>query len=815
MRDLRYALRVLRKSPVFTITATLTLALCIGANTAIYSVVDRVLLRPLPYPRPDRLAVVVRHYQGAGSEDDVSQAGVTWVALREGASKLDVASLSGLGMGVNLVAGGQAEYVMQQRVSAGYFRVLGVAPALGREFSDDEDRPNGPSAVILSDRLWTHAFHADPGIVGRSVVLRGEPHTVVGVMPPGFTPLGFLGGEAIDAWTPLRPSTRGEGGGENYAVIARLKDGVSWAEASAQVASTTASIVRQRYGRSRFPVSMGVTPLQYGLTAESRRPLLVLWAAVGAVLLIGCVNVAGLLLARSRARAPEIAMRMALGGARTAIVRQLLVESVVLAAFGGIAGILLGYIGSRSSAAWLEAAFGVTGAVGLDGRVLAITAVVALGTSVLFGLAPAVHATRVDLRETLIESGTTSIAGSARAWPRRALVVVEVMLGVVLLVGAGLLLRTFQHLVTLRGGFDGTNVLTATFSLQDARYRDAGRVQQLFDRTTAGMHEIAGVEHAAVALTLPFERALNDGFRFVGGDPQGRMVNVTYVTPEYFETLRIPIRRGRAFTAADTATSDQVIVVNETFVRRYSPDVDPLGRQVASGGATRTIVGIVGDIQQKTSFGNFGPIAPTPAAFVPAAQLAGGYFAQVHTWFSPSWIVRLAAPQGGAGKSMARQMETAVRNVDPLLPFAKVRTLDDVRGEAVATERAQAMLLGTLAGLALMLAAVGLYGLVASSVAERTRELGIRIALGASRSRTIAAAAVPGFVLAAIGVGVGLLVARAGATVMQSLVFGVSIHDPLTFALAGGIVFGVAAVATLVPAMRIVRLNPIRALRTM
>jgi predicted permease len=385
----------------------------------------------------------------------------------------------------------------------------------------------------------------------------------------------------------------------------------------------------------------------------------------------------------------------------------------------------------------------------------------------------------------------------------------------VLLVGAGLLLRTFQHLVTLRGGFDGTNVLTATFSLQDARYRDAGRVQQLFDRTTAGMHEIAGVEHAAVALTLPFERALNDGFRFVGGDPQGRMVNVTYVTPEYFETLRIPIRRGRAFTAADTATSDQVIVVNETFVRRYSPDVDPLGRQVASGGATRTIVGIVGDIQQKTSFGNFGPIAPTPAAFVPAAQLAGGYFAQVHTLFSPSWIVRLAAAQEGAGKSMARQMETAVRNVDPLLPFAKVRTLDAVRGEAVATERAQAMLLGTLAGLALMLAAVGLYGLVASSVAERTRELGIRIALGASRSRTIAAAAVPGFVLAAIGVGVGLLVARAGATVMQSLVFGVSIHDPLTFALAGGIVFGVAVVATLVPAMRIVRLNPIRALRTM
>jgi predicted permease len=811
MRDLRYALRVLLKSPVFTITATLTLSLCIGANTAIYSVVDRVLLRSLPYPRPDRLAVVVRHYQGAGGEDDVSQAGVTWVALREGASKLDFASLSDLGMGVNLVAGGQAEYVMQQRVSAGYFRVLGVPPALGREFSDDEDRPNGPSAVVLSHRLWTHAFHADPAIVGRSIVLRGEPHTVVGVMPENFTPRGFLAGKAIDAWTPLRPSTEGEGGGENYAVIARLKDGVRWAEANTQVASVTASIVRERYGRSRFPVSMGVMPLQRGLTADSRKPLFVLWAAVGAVLLIGCVNVAGLLLARSRARGPEIAMRMALGGGRAAIVRQLLVESLVLAAFGGIAGILLGYIGSRWSAAWLEAAFGVTGAAGLDGRVLAVTAVIALGTSVLFGLAPAVHATRVDLRETLIESGTTSIAGSARAWPRRALVVVEVMLGVVLLVGAGLLVRTFEHLVALKGGFDGNNVVTATFSLQDARYRDAGRVQQLFDRTTGGMRQIPGVEHAAVALTLPFERALNNGFRFVGGDQQGRIVNTTYVTPEYFETLRIPIRRGRALSTADTATSDQVVVVNDAFVRRYSPDVDPLGRQMATSGAPRMIVGIVGDIQQKTSFGNFGPIAATPAAFVPAAQLSGGFFTQVHTWFSPSWIVRLSAPQAG----VVAQMESAVQTVDPLLPFAKVRTLDDVRGEAVATERGQAMLLGTLAGLALMLAAVGLYGLVASSVAERTRELGIRIALGASRSRTIAAAAVPGFVLAAIGVGVGLLVARAGATVMQSLVFGVSIHDPLTFALAGGIVLGVAVVATLVPAMRIVRLNPIRALRTM
>lgn len=806
MRDLRYAVRMLVKSPVFALTAILTLALCIGANTAIYSVVDRVLLRSLPYPRPERLAMVVRHYQSAGTgEDDVSQAGVTWVALREGASKLDFASFSNLGMGVNLVAGGEAEYVKQERVSAGYFRVLGVPPALGREVSDEEDRENGPAVAVLSHGLWARAFHADPGIVGKSIVLRGEPHTVVGVMPGGF-----VNDTPADVWTPLRPSPRGEGGGENYGIIARLKDGVSWPEANAQVASATASVVRERYGRSRFAVSLLVTPLQRGLTEETRRPLLILWAAVGAVLIIGCVNVAGLLLARGRARAPEIAMRMALGGGRRAIVRQLLVESLVLAACGGVAGIVLGYVSSRSFASWLEAAFGVTGATGLDLRVLAITAAFALGTSVVFGLVPALQATRVDLRSTLVESGSASIAGAARSWPRRALVVVEVALGVLLLVGAGLLIRTFEHLVTLRGGFDATNVLTATFSLQDGRYRASDRVVQLFDQTLARMREVPGVERAAVALTLPFERALNNGFRFVGGNPDSQILNTTYVTPDYFDALRIPIVRGRAITSADTQTSAPVIVVNQAFVRRHSPDQDPIGRQMATSGSPRTIVGVAGDVQQKVSFGNFGPIAPTPAAYVPASQLSSGFFVQVHTWFSPSWIVRLTGPQEG----IVPQMEKAVKTVDPLLPFAKVRTLDQVRGEAVATQRAQAILLGTLAGLALLLAGVGLYGLVANSVAERTREFGIRLALGATTRQAVTVAAAPGAALAAIGVAIGLLGARLMATVMRSLVWGVSVGDPLTFAMAGGAVLLVALVATLVPALRIVRLNPIRALRT-
>jgi predicted permease len=502
-------------------------------------------------------------------------------------------------------------------------------------------------------------------------------------------------------------------------------------------------------------------------------------------------------------------MRMALGGGRRTIVRQLLIESVLLAACGGAGGIALGYVTSRLFASWLEAAFGVTGATGLDGRVLAITAATALATSVVFGLAPALRATRVDLRSALVECGSGSIAGGTRNWRRRALVLVELALGVVLLVGAGLLLRTFQHLMTLRGGFDATNVITATFSLQDARYRVNDRVVELFDRTLERMSEIPGVERAAVALTLPFERALNNGFRFVGGAPESRIVNVTYVTGDYFDALRIPIARGRALSSTDTRSSAPVIVVNQAFVNRYSPSEDAIGRQVASGGTVRTIVGVAGDVQQKVSFGNFGPIAPMPAAYIPASQMSSGFFVQVHTWFSPSWIVRTS----GAQEGVAAQLERAVKAVDPLLPFAKVRTLDQVRHEAVATQRAQAMLLGILAVLALVLAGVGLYGLVASSVAERTREFGIRMALGATAAQAIAVAAAPGTVLAAIGVAIGLACARLGAGVMRSLVFGVTVSDPITFTLAGGAVFIVALVATLVPALRIVRLDPIRALR--
>lgn len=804
MRDLRYAIRVLVKSPVFSVTAGLTLALCIGANTAIYTVVDRALLRPLPYPEPSRLAQVVRIF-GTG-EDNPGQTGATWERLRDGVTTIDLAATAGGSQGVNLVALDHPEYVKQHRVSAGFFRVLGVAPEMGREFTIDEDRPKGPAVAVLSHGLWMRLFNGDRAAIGRTITLRGEAYTILGVMPSAF-----VSNTPADIWTPARPWRGGEAGGQNYTIIGRLKPGATWAEADTQVRTVGAPVLREMYPDVRM--HLRVVPLQRGQTDDIRQPLIILWAAVGVVLLIGCVNIAGLLLARASTRAPEIATRIALGGGRAAIVRQLLAESLVLAAIGGVLGIGIGYAGSQLFGALLEDAIGVSGHTGLDLRVLAVCGGAALATSIVFGLLPALQASRVNLRETLVESGSNAVAGTARSWPRRALVVLQVALGVMLLVGAGLLLRTFDHLMNLRAGFDGSHVMTATLSLQDARYPSSAKVNQLFDRTLANMRAIQGVENAAVSLTLPYERALNTGgFKWVDakpGEPDIEIVNQTYVTPGYFATLRIPVVRGRVFTALDGADAPRVIVVNQAFVKKYSPEADPIGRQLGSQKLPQTVVGIVGDIQEQAGWGNFGPVGTMPATYVPAAQTSDAYMTLVHTWYSPNWFLRLARPQEG----IVGDMQRAVQAVDPLLPFAKFRTFDEVRGQAVAKQRAQAVLLGSLAALALLLSAVGLYGLVANSVAERTRELGIRIALGATPAETVRVAALPGIVFGGIGVAIGLALARASSSALQHLVWGVTVGDPLTYALAAAVVLAVAALATLVPSLRILKLNPIKALR--
>jgi predicted permease len=807
VRNCRYAFRMLWKSPAFTITSVVTIALCIGANTAIFSVADAVLFRPLPYPHSEQLGqVITKMHSSRGDGVSDSQDGTGWQVLKQ-AHSIDVAASGGDFAGVNLVGENRALYVRQQRVTAGYFRVLGMPPVRGRDFAESEDRVGGPPVVILSHSLWQRIFASDPNIVGKHILLRGEPHTVVGVAQAGFRPIF-----PADVWTPLRPSTTGEGGGQNYMIISRLRPSANWTQARAEVESLgPAALQNWKYRDTQLAIAL--SPLQDTVGANLRTPLYILLAAVGVVLLIGCVNVAGLLMARSAARTREIGTRLALGGGRSAVLRQLLTESLVLGGLGGFAGIGVGYVGIRALQLAMER-FEVWQGVQLDARVLLFALGASLVTSIVFGLAPAWHATRVDIRSALSEGGSRGIAGGRSHRTRKLLVVCEVALGMVLLVGAGLLLRTLLYLQNLEPGFNGEHVLVGSVSLQDARYNTAESVSALFNRTLDDIRRTPGVESAAAALHIPNERWLNTGTKVLdgpGADAGFVMTTLSYVTPDYFHTLRIPIRAGRTFDQRDTRDSGPVAIVNESFAKRYLKNQAPVGSHLQLGNkeSGRLIIGVVGDVQERPNFGNLGrPMATMPAVFVPVPQF-GDAVRMVHVWFSPKWIVRSTAPQDG----LIAAMQHAVESADPLLPFVAFKTFDAVRNETLGFQRTTAVLLGSLAGLALLLASVGIYGLIANSVVERTRELGIRMTLGASVHDVILRAATPGITLAIVGVLVGSAGALGVVGMMKSLLFGVKPVDQVTFiSVAAGLVV-VAMLASFIPSLRLIRLDPARTLR--
>jgi len=805
--DLRYALRMLRRAPSLSAIVILTLALCIGANTAIFSVIDATLLRPLPYPEPDRMAGIVTHFRYHGEEGDQrGQTGATWELVRDHANDLDAAVYSDGAGGVNFASGGTAQYVQQQRVGAGFFRVLGVHPQIGREFTRDEDRPGGPAVVVLSHHFWRRVFHEDASIVGRSINLRGEPYTVAGVMPENFR-----SDAAADLWTPLRPATTGEGGGMNYAIIARLKPGVTWAQADSQMEAVGARAIEAMHVGKEVSARMRLETLQRYETQDTRLPLFIVWAAVGLVLLIGCANVTSLLLARGNTRSREIATRLALGGGRRVVARQFLVESFVLAVAGGVAGLLVAVAGLRGLQVLAADSFPIAD-VSLNARVLMATASLALLSSLLAGIFPALDASGVDIRTALTEAGARGVAGARKRWTRRVLVSGEVAVAVVLLIGAGLLVRTLAHLYQLRPGFDPANVITASFSLQDARYATAQKVNQLFDSGLVRMRGLPGVESAAVGLSLPYQRGLNDGFQRVDGPeagPEGLITDVNYVSPDYFRTLRIPLLRGRDFRAGDGPKSAPVAIVNNAFARKYLSKQEALGRHVAVVDAAREIVGLVGDVQETAGWGDFGPLGAVPMIYIPASQTVDGYLNVVHVWFSPNWVVRSSVPAEG----VTRAMQQAASSVDPLLPIASFRSMQELRSRSLGEQRFQSTLLATLSGLALLLAVVGLYGLMSQSVVERRREIGIRLALGASVARAVRDAAIPGVSLALAGVVAGCVFAGLSVRVLQHLLWGVSTTDPLTFvSVAFGLLL-VAAFASLIPALRITRLNPADTLR--
>ena len=818
LRDLRYAFRMLRKTPGFTLAAVVTLALGIGANAAVFSAVNALLFEPLPFPHPDRLALLEYHTRSPkrGDNRDVGATGRMWEAVRDHTSKVDAAVVGGTS-GVNLVAEQGADYVFQQRVSAGYFHVMGIPPMIGREFTRDEDRAGGNPVVILNYDLWKRVFGGNPSVVGQTIRLRGEAYTVIGVMPDRFPVTqrsSFQAGSTVDLWTPLKPSSSGEGSGTNYGVVLRLKDGVSWAEAQNDVHAASPSAFRNVPDDTLAEI--GLVPMQEGMTAEVRQPILMLWGAVGIVLLIACVNVAGLLLARGATRTREVATRMALGSGRGAVIRQLLVESAVLALLGGGLGLVVAW-GVLSALGSLGAkVFDLWQPLTLNLRVLGVTIVIALGTSVVFGLIPAIQTSRLDVQAALAESGTRGVAGASNRWPRRLLVIGEVALGVILLVSAGLLIRTFVHLRDLASGFDENGIITANVSMQDVRYHDAATVARLFDDSLARIRAIPGVQDAGAGLGMPYTRLLNDGINRTDGPvidkpDEPLCTNENWVTPRFFETLKIPLRAGRSIRADDVAGSPLIAVVNEAFVARYYKDGRAIGRHFQTEGRNIEIVGVVGNTQQANSGcgGSSGPIATTPIFYVPVTQLPSGFLNVIHVWFQPSWIVRSSMPPA----SLVPALRDAIRQIDPELPIAQIKTIDDLRGAKLESQRFMMWLVAGLGLIALVLAAVGLHGLIASSVNERTRELGIRLALGASGGQAITAVVMPGLVLAAVGVAVGTAAAFATARLLQSFVWGVKPSDPMTFVGVIAMLMAIALVASLLPALRVLRLDPAQTLR--
>jgi predicted permease len=811
-RDLRFALRVLRRAPVFTTTAILTLAVVIGANAAVFSLADHILLRPLPYPHPDQLAVVEGNISGGGAlyEND-SVNGRMWEAVRDHLSSADAGLSSGeMGSGVNIVVGGTAAFVQQLRVSAGFFHALGVLPRIGREFTRDEDRPGGPAVVILSDRLWREDFHGASDILGQSVLLRGEPYQVVGVMPPGFRSPRV----DADVWTPLRPTTTGEGAGTNYGLFIRRHDDATWPQVNADLEALTTPALFDGVGRipDGGRAWLSARPMQDDLVEAERAPLVALVGAVVLVLLIACVNLAALLLARGSSRTKEIATRLALGASRRAVVGQLFVESLVLAAAGGALGVFIGRglleglqsLGGALFADWTFAAF--------DGRVLAATVGLTFVTSLLFGLIPALLVSRVDIGHAMAVDGSRVVAGGGmRHGVRRGLVVAEVALSVVLLVSAGLLIRTVVNLRSVDAGYDPHGVTAASLSLEDARYSDPATVIRLFDSTVDRIRRTPGVESAAVSLGLPYTRLLNIGGVRFDDEGNGHIVNCSYVTPDFARTLRIPVSRGRDLLESDRTDAPPVVLVNETFARLYSKDRDVIGRRIQLGRTAREIVGVIGDVQQAGS--GFlidgmteGPIKTTPTVYLPAAQASTLF--STHIWFRPYWVVRAHSTSVAT-----RAILEATGSVDSLLPVADVQPMGDVEAGAIRQQRLLMTVVGVLATAALLLAAIGLYGLLSHLVTERTREIGVRLALGATAGQAVRSIVWSGLGLAALGLVLGGLLSVPAARLVQSFLWGVAAHDLRTYVATGAFLLLVAAAASLMPALRILRFDPAKILR--
>ncbi len=810
LQDLRFSIRTLRKSLGFSLAVVLTLALAIGVNSAVFSLLDGFLLRTPPYPQPERIGVLITHVEGSNphtgqfvAEEDDSHDGETWDLLKSDLNSVLLASWGGTG-GVNLQAGTAAgnavRYVHESRISAHYFDVLGIPLYLGRSFTEEEDRPQGSKAVVLSYDLWQSTFHSDSEIIGKTIRLKGEPYVVVGVLSQkAAVPTN------ADLFTPLRPAITGECGGNNCGILMRLKPGANWE----QVAALISHLPKPRYVEKSSKAWFYIQPMQSYLGGYMRPKLEALVLAVGFVLLIACANLAGLTLVRIARRTPEMATRLALGASHARVLRQLWSENLVLAIAGGAAGLGLAVALLHAAKQFLPNDMVPLGGFALDGRILAFTVTATVLTSLLFGALPALETRRVDLR-TALATGTRALTGgSGRA--RQWLIGAEVALTVVLLAGAALLVRTLIYLETLPPGFDATNVLAAKASLTELRYNDPVMLNNLLEKSVAAIRRIPGVAEAAVGLSVPYERGLNYGLSLLDGPQAGKPAgsSVAYTTPGYFSTLRIPLLYGRGFLAGDTATSQPVAIVNLDFAHRFYRDSSPIGRHLQISDTTFTIVGVVASVTKRPGGYRAAPLVTEPVLYLPATQTPKPIIAAGHLWFQPSWIVRTQGPVSGLTEAMQR----ALSEVDPDLPFAGFSSMQSLLNKQLQLQHIEVMLFGVLAGLALLLSSIGIYSLVSNLVVQRTREIGIRLALGSPVQRAMMQIGSSGVAATCGGVLVGLALSFFVLRALKSEIYGVSAYDQVTLISAPLLLVMIAAVASLLPVLRIASIDPAETLR--
>jgi predicted permease len=806
MQDTRYAFRQLLANPTFSLVMILTLALSIGANSAIFSVINGVLLKRLPYRQPDRL---VRIFLSSREYPKFPLNPFDFLDFR--ARNHSFESIAAFTRGdVQLSGDGEPERLNAFGITSGYFRVLGLQPELGREFDFQAEIPGNGLQVILSDRLWRTRFGADPNIIGRKITMNMQPFTVIGVMPPGTEHPGneyhaVAYGESVDVWWPFSFAGNSNQRGSHFIEgIGRLNDGVSAERARAEMNAIMTQIGREHSYDSRWTVL--VVPLYTELVGSSRQMLLVLLGSVGIVLLIACANAANLLMVRASARQREIAVRLAMGAPRARVVRQLLTESLLISFTGGALGLGLAYGGVQALVSLLPAGFPRAHDIHLSGPVLAFTLLVSFVTGILFGLAPALQASGTDPKEGLQKSARTSTAGRNQGRLRNALVIAEVSLASVLLIGAGLMLRTFLNLIHLNPGFQQDHLLTATLSLPHSQYKTRDQIAQFYDRLASSLNALPGVQSAGAGSDLPWtgydENA--GGFLLEGKKPQPNQENHAryhMATPGYFSAMGIPLLEGRFFTEADKKDAPMALIINHAMAERYWPHEDVIGKRITFEDEPKkdsdwmTVVGVVGDVKDQ-------PNSPG---------------AEPSFWWSefqaPEPDMSVAIRTHSDPRQVADGLRDAVHQLDPALAAADVKQMDSVVDTSVSTPRFTFVLVGLFASLAILLAAIGAYGVIAYSVSQRTPEFGLRVALGAQRTDLLRMVLVQSAKLAVTGTLVGVLLALSLGRVMRNLVYGVSPTDPAILFSVVALVFAVALVASYVPARRASRSDPMETLR--